>query len=150
MLSQTAEHAIRALLYLAGESADRAASTDEVATAIDAPRNYLAKTLNALARVGILSSTKGPGGGYQLRVAPEDLAVSRVIEEFDPPAERHMCLLGGRPCDAEHPCAAHDRWVEMWRRSREPLRHTMLADLLGERLPAVACGDSHPFLQLTR
>ena len=45
MLSQTAEHAIRALLYLAGDAADRAASADEVAAAIGAPRDYLAKNL---------------------------------------------------------------------------------------------------------
>lgn len=150
MLSQTAEHAIRALLYLADEAADRPASTDEVAAAIDAPRNYLAKTLNALARAGYVSASKGPGGGYRLNVAPEELAISQVIEEFDPPAQRHMCLLGGRPCDAEHPCEAHDRWVEMWRRSKEPLRHTLLADLLGERLPAVACGGSQSSLQFTQ
>ena len=136
MISQTAEHAIRALLYLAGRPEGSAASADEIAGAIDAPRNYLAKTLNALARRGVVSAMRGPGGGYRLRVNPAELGVARLIEEFDPPAQRRLCLLGGRPCNEAEPCAAHDRWVEMWRQSMEPLRHTTLADLLGDATPA--------------
>lgn len=150
MLSQTAEHAIRALLYLAGEAADRAASVDEVAKAIGAPRNYLAKTLNALARTDIVTASRGPGGGYRLDLAPAAVPVSRIMDEFDPPAARVMCLLGGRPCDADHPCAAHDRWIAMWDLSREPLRSTTLADLLGDRAFAAGMGgpDSRAPVQL--
>lgn len=130
MLSQTAEHALRALLYLGGEAAGRAASAEEIAGAIGAPRNYLAKTLNILARGGLVSATRGPGGGFRLQVEPAALAVGQVIDEIDPPTPQGMCMLGGRPCDEANPCSAHDRWVAMWEASKAPLRRTTLADLL--------------------
>jgi Rrf2 family protein len=131
MLSQTAEHAIRALLYLAGTSAGRAASAEEIATAIGAPKNYLAKTLNSLARGGFVSATRGPGGGFRLAMDPSEVRVARVLEAFDPPAQRPICLLGGRPCNELAPCVAHARWLSMWKQSLIPLQRTSLADLLG-------------------
>lgn len=136
MLSQTAEHALRALLYLAGEAAGRSASVGEIAGAIGAPRNYLAKTLNVLARSGLVSATRGPGGGFRLQVEPGALAVGQVIDEIDPPAAQGMCMLGGRPCDEANPCSAHHRWVAMWEASKAPLHRTTLADLLASQVGA--------------
>jgi Rrf2 family transcriptional regulator, iron-sulfur cluster assembly transcription factor len=49
MLSQTSEHALRAALYLAQQPAGTLATADAIAGALGAPRNYMAKTLNALA-----------------------------------------------------------------------------------------------------
>lgn len=144
MLSQTAEHALRALLYLGGEAAGRAASAEEIAGAIGAPRNYLAKTLNVLARAGFVSATRGPGGGFRLQVDPETLPVGEVIEEIDPPVQQAMCMLGGRPCDEANPCRAHDRWVAMWEASQAPLHGTTLADLLVERAGAEGVNGASP------
>lgn len=148
MLSQTAEHAIRALLFLAGPAAGRAATADEIAAAIGAPRNYLAKTLNGLARRGVVTGTRGPGGGFQLALDPADLPIARIVQEFDAPARRPLCLLGGRFCDPDVPCAAHDRWVALWEQSLDPLRRTTLADLLGADEEECAGSRSTPFLHI--
>ena len=50
MLSCTADYALRAILLLARVGSDRPLRADEIADATGAPRNYLAKTLNALPR----------------------------------------------------------------------------------------------------
>ncbi|HEX6927295.1 MAG TPA: Rrf2 family transcriptional regulator [Longimicrobiaceae bacterium] len=141
MLSQTSEHAIRALLYLAGRPASGAVSADEIATAIGAPRNYLAKTLNALAHRGLLSAVRGRGGGFMLEVDPSSLPIARIMELFEPAPERPLCLLGGRRCDARRPCDAHARWTAMWRESMAPLETTTLGDLLSDA-PAMSDGLS--------
>lgn len=141
MLSQTAEHALRALLYLAQHSASGPVATEVVADAIGAPRNYLAKTLGVLARQGIVSSLRGPHGGFRLEVPAAELPVVRVLEAFDEAATgRGVCLLGGRACDDRRPCAAHARWKTVCQASLAPLRSTTLADLLG-RAPAEARED---------
>ena len=65
MLSQTSEHAIRAVLFLAQQHGEPV-SADRVAGALGAPANYLGKTLNMLARRGLLASSRGPAGGFRL------------------------------------------------------------------------------------
>src|SRR5690606_6227227 len=67
MLSDTAEYALRATLYIAQHANDtRLVRTDETAQALGVPRNYLSKILHVLARHGVLSSTRGPLGGFRL------------------------------------------------------------------------------------
>lgn len=130
MLTQTAEHALRALLFLAQRPEAGSVPADEIADAIGAPRNYLSKTLNALARRGIVAGTRGPRGGFHLLLDPAELPIARVIDEFAPPSPHDLCLLGGRACDGASPCLAHRRWLRMWEESQAPLRNTTLADLL--------------------
>ena len=131
MLSQTAEHALRAVLFLAQRAPGESVAADAIADALGAPRNYLSKTLNALAREGIVSSMRGPTGGFRLAAAPERLTLAEVVRAFDGPPEHTVCLLGGRPCRDDHPCDAHFRWKAVAHGVWEPLRRTTVADLLG-------------------
>jgi Rrf2 family transcriptional regulator, iron-sulfur cluster assembly transcription factor len=136
VFSTTSDYALRAILVLARAYGVRRMRADEIADAIAAPRNYLGKTLNALAKAGLLTSTRGPQGGFALAVAPEALSVARVIDCFDEPVPQTRCLLGTAPCDRARPCAAHHRWTALTAARREPLATTTVADLLGVRAPA--------------
>jgi Rrf2 family protein len=131
MISQTAEHALRAVLYLAGHTEDRPLKVEEIAEALGAPRNYLSKTMHLLARHGIVTSTRGPQGGFLLRIPADELRLAHLVEVFDPPRERRICLLGGRPCTDAAPCQAHFRWKAIQEAGLGPMRDTTIADLLG-------------------
>jgi Rrf2 family iron-sulfur cluster assembly transcriptional regulator len=130
MLSATADHAVRALLVLA--RARRVMRADEIATATGAPQNYMAKTLNALARAGIVSSARGPAGGFTLALPAASIPLARVVDLFDTRRTRTRCMLGNAPCDPANPCAAHDRWTRVLRARREPLLSTTVADLVAD------------------
>jgi Rrf2 family protein len=138
MLSTTSDYALRAILVLARRHGGRPVRADEIADATGAPRNYLAKTLNALAKAGVVTSARGPLGGFALAVEPEALTLARVVDCFDEPQPRTRCMLGTGPCDPDHPCAAHHGWTAITAARREPLAKTTIADLLGGRVPAVA------------
>ena len=127
MLSATADHAIRAVLALA--RAGRSMRADEIAAATGAPQNYMAKTLNALAKTGLVTSARGPAGGFTLAVVPAEIPLARIIDLFDVPRTRSRCMLGNAPCDPANPCAAHDCWTRVMRARREPLLSTTVADL---------------------
>lgn len=131
MLSITADHALRAVLMLARIPADHSMRADAVAEAIGAPRNYLAKTLNALAKSGILHSARGPSGGFSLAIAPQDLTIARVTQLFDERPRTGVCLLSKRACDATNPCAAHVTWTNITASALQAIEHTTIADLLG-------------------
>ncbi|NIP78790.1 MAG: Rrf2 family transcriptional regulator [Gemmatimonadetes bacterium] len=128
-MSRTAEHAVRALLYLAVNGPE-SVKASTIARELGAPANYMSKTLHALASAGILSSRRGPTGGFRLDVDPDRLTLADIIEVVDDPAPKDMCLVGNARCSDRTPCALHGRWKKVSNRVWEPLRSTTLADLL--------------------
>lgn len=130
MLNQSADYALRAVLYLTRSADAGSRSADAISAALGVPRNYMGKVLNTLARAGVLTSVRGPRGGFRLAVHPAQLRIEAVIEPFQRLPERRVCLLGDRPCDAGHPCDVHVRW----RRMSDPVtaffRDTTIAELL--------------------
>ena len=132
LLSQTAEHALRAVLYLARHGARRLVPATEIAEALGAPHNYLSKTLRRLAQRGLLRSVRGPNGGFGLLVHPASLSPSRVLEAVGEWGESlPTCLVADRPCDPDDPCEVHTRWTTLVEQVLRPLEETSMADLLG-------------------
>lgn len=130
MISATAEHAVRAVLYLARHPASGALSADAIAAELGAPRNYLAKTLNALAKAGIVRSTRGAAGGFTLTVPAETLTIARIISPFDDHARSPACLLKNKACDPLTPCAVHAQWSAIVGHASLRFETTTVADLL--------------------
>lgn len=131
MLSQTAEYALRAVLYLAEHPAGRPVRVAEMANALQIPRNYLSKILHQLARSGVLVSLRGKAGGFQLGARPDRLALSAVVTPFDRIEERRRCLLGRAQCSDRTACAAHDRWKNVGDTVAAFFHDTTIADLVG-------------------
>jgi Rrf2 family protein len=129
MLSQTAEYALRAVLYLANRARGGPVRVDEIGSALGIPANYLSKTLNTLVRARVLSSLRGPHGGFRLAVAAEDLPLYRIVAPFDQIVERRTCLLGNPECTERHACAAHHAWKETSEKVQQFFRTTTIADI---------------------
>lgn len=138
MLTRTAEHALRAILFLASQPEDRPVSAEAVAHALGAPPNYLAKTLGALAAANIVRGRRGPNGGYRLLIPADRLTIGDIADQFEPDHGITACLLGGRACDPANPCGAHFRWVAVRDAAKEPLRTTTIAELVGSHPPRAA------------
>lgn len=130
MLSSTSDYALRAILVLAQADPGRLVRADEIARATGSPPNYLAKTLNALAKLGLVTSARGPLGGFSLAVAPDELTLARIVDCFEEVRPNSRCLLGTRSCDPRNPCRAHDRWTAVQQVRRAALADTTVADLL--------------------
>jgi Rrf2 family protein len=144
MLSQTAEYALRAVVYIAQLPAGELARTGDLARALGIPQNYLAKTLHQLARVGVLRSTRGKTGGFTLGRDPAAISLHDVIAPFDVVDERPHCLLGRPECSSRNPCPAHDRWQGVARQVNDFFRSTSLA-LVADGPPSAAW--TRPFLK---
>lgn len=130
MLSQTGEYALRAVVHLAQQGRDGPLKIDEIATALDIPRNYLSKILHRLVGAGLLTSARGPTGGFRLAVAADELTLAEVVEAFDPVLADRRCLLGKERCSDAHPCQAHVRWKVVASSVGGFFRDTTVADLL--------------------
>lgn len=142
ILSQTAVYALKAVLHLAGAGNDRPVRVDDIAGALEVPRNYLSKILHVLAREGVLTSTRGPHGGFRLGRPPGEVSLASVIEHFDDITTASGCLLGRARCSDENPCAAHERWKSVSASVRGFLRETTIGDFAadGARVTAPPTG----------
>lgn len=109
--SPTCQHALRALIYLAHKNSSRPVLVREIAEAAEVPKQSLAKILHSLRNKGLVKSTKGPGGGYQLARPGWETRVIEVIEAVDGPVDLSSnCILGLDRCSDDSPCALHDYW----------------------------------------
>ena len=87
--------------------------------------------MNTLAKAGIVTSTRGPLGGFVLAIDPSTLSVAQIVDVFADARPHSTCLLGTGPCDRNAPCVAHFRWAMVSRVARDALSTTSVADLLG-------------------
>ena len=129
-LPSTAQQAISAVLCIAAAGGEPM-RVHTIATATGAPRNYLSKVLHALARAGVLSSERGPRGGFRLARPAERLTLAAVTEPFGWPGERR-CLLGRPTCRDATACPAHRRWSKVAGGVEDYFRTTTIARLLHE------------------
>jgi Rrf2 family protein len=133
MLSQTAEYALRTVLFL-GEHPDRTrVRVGELADSLEIPQNYLSKTLHQLARAGVLASSRGKLGGFRLARPADRISLAEVIAPFGGPTATRSCLLGRAVCSDQNPCAAHARWKGVSAQVADFFRETTVAELLGSR-----------------
>lgn len=128
MLNQTAEYALRAVLFIAAEQGGGPVRVDAMAEALAVPRNYLSKVMHLLAREGVLRSTRGPKGGFVLAREASGIALADVIQPFDPLDDR--CLLMRRQCSDAEPCVAHHQWKSLAIQLRAFFRDTTVEELL--------------------
>lgn len=87
MISQTEEHALKALLCLAREPG-RAMTAHQIAGATGVPEGYLAKVLQLLGRAGLVRSRRGLRGGFTLSQSPAEVTVLAVTSAVDSPMRR--------------------------------------------------------------
>ncbi len=129
MLSQTAEYALRAVVFIAQQPLGELVQVAPLSAALGIPQNYLAKTLHQLARAGVLRSTRGKSGGFSLGRSAVTIRLHDVIAPFEVIDERPHCLLGRPECSAKNPCPAHERWQGVSSQVTAFFRTTTIADM---------------------
>jgi len=109
MFSNSSKYAIKAVLFLAVNSnEDNRIMVKEMAEPINVPQAYLAKLLQELSREGIISSKKGPKGGFFLSKENELKTLMNVVDVIDGDDKFNSCLLSLEKCNADKPCPLHE------------------------------------------
>jgi Rrf2 family protein len=132
VLSTTAEYALKAVIHIAEHAGHEPIRVERIADELGEPRNYLSKILHTLAKAGILASTRGPRGGFQLARAPEALTLYDVVRVFDPLEARRSCLLGRPRCSDVNPCPVHHRWKSVSEQASAFFRETTIAEVIDD------------------
>lgn len=108
MFSKTCQYAIRAVIYLATHSPGGSkVGVKEMADALNVPQQFLAKILQQLARHHLISSIKGPNGGFFLGESNAEVTLLNIVECIDGLETLQACVLGLPTCSSENPCPLH-------------------------------------------
>ncbi len=127
--SRSAEYAIRAFVKLAAVPEGKYAMVKQIAEEADIPAHFLAKILQQLARKGFLRSSKGPTGGFSLRIPAAELNLLAIVDTVDGLADFERCPAGMAECNDQAPCGMHDNWKALRNRIMEYLERTTILDL---------------------
>jgi len=129
MFSQTVEYALRAVVFLAQHHNDGPVDSHQIAGATQVPPSYLSKILQDLARLEILSSKRGVGGGFQLRKSPDELSVLDIVNAVDPLQRITGCPLS-LPTHCEKLCPMHARLDETLAQVEKSLRESTIREMM--------------------
>jgi Rrf2 family protein len=132
MISQTAEYALRAVVFLASQK-DRPQTVQQVAEVTRVPAGYLAKVMQGLSRARLVRSQRGLHGGFTLAVPAAELTVWDVVEAVDPIRRIRSCPLG-LPGHMTL-CPLHRRLDDALALVEKALKESTIAELLREPSP---------------
>jgi Rrf2 family protein len=90
-MSEGVEWALHSCLNLTWVEPGQAVTATKLAAFYELPAAYLNKQLQALTRAGILSSSSGPRGGFQLARSPEAITLLDVVTAIEGPEEAFRC-----------------------------------------------------------
>ncbi len=108
MLSNASKYAVRAVLFLAMKSnEDTKFGAVQISRDLNVPQAFIAKLLQQMARENIISSTKGPKGGFYFTEKNGKRNVCDIIELIDGEGVFTRCFMGLPNCGDAKPCPVH-------------------------------------------
>ncbi len=138
-MSTKGRYAVMAMIDIGENSAGKPVSLSDIAERQDISQEYLEQLFSKLRRAGLVTSARGPGGGYVLARAPDEIAMSDVIQAADEELKVTRCsgdaVLG---CVRGERCSAHDLWSSMGRQLMHFLESVTLDDVVCKRNLALA------------
>ncbi|MBT1074578.1 RrF2 family transcriptional regulator [Geobacter grbiciae] len=128
-LTRKGEYAIRGIIHLAQLPPGKVALISEIAEATDVPQTFLAKILQSFAKIGIVQSFRGAGGGFMLGRSASRITLREVVEAVEGPILPNRCLIGSGTCERDSTCGVHPVWRQVQQRVVEILDGVTIEDL---------------------
>jgi Rrf2 family protein len=104
MITQKTRYALRSLLFLVEVGRGDAVRLQQIAETQRVPRKYLELIMLDLKKAGIVTSVRGPKGGYRLTRSPQDISFGEVVRAIEGPIALISCASGNfyAPCGDCH------------------------------------------------
>lgn len=156
-ITTLAEYGVICALHLARRVNDGPVTGRELAATEQLPADYVEQILLRLRRAGLVKSTRGARGGYQLAMDPSTVSIRAVIEASEATTFDLHCVthpVGEERCSSSHACSIRPVWMMLQKRIDDVLEGVHLSDLLEDesvvraRIGFAGAGDrSLPVLQ---
>lgn len=128
-LTTKGRYAVTAMLDLALHKKSGPITLSEISVRQGISLSYLEQLFARLRRHGLVTSTRGPGGGYALARRTEDIAIADIILAVEERLDSTGCR-GGKDCHSEELCLTHRLWEELNEQIKEYLSGISLAETM--------------------
>jgi Rrf2 family cysteine metabolism transcriptional repressor len=146
--STKGEYGVRLMVQLGRHYGAGPASLAEIAAEEDLPRAYLEQLAFVLRDAGLVSSTRGAHGGYELAKSPADISMAEVLRALEGPLAPMICATDApdhaSTCDRTASCTVNFLWIRVRDAIAGALDTMTLADLVPPRLPGRTYLDLQP------
>lgn len=132
-LTTKGRYAVTAMLDLALYGEDTPITLSDISKRQGISLSYLEQLFSRLRRNDLVISTRGPGGGYQLSRAADEIVIADVITAVDESVDATRCQGQGN-CHQTQQCITHDLWVDLSEQIHHFLSSINLAQLVERRL----------------
>lgn len=131
-LTTKGRYAVTAMLDLALHSVRNPITLSDISERQSLSLSYLEQLFARLKKNNLVASTRGPGGGYQLAKAPENIKVAEVIMAVDEPIDATGCK-GTKKCQKGSMCLAHNLWLDLSESIYNYLNNISLAEVISRQ-----------------
>jgi len=129
-------YALRAVLQLSLQEEKKPVSIRTLSELEDISAEFLEQIFFRLRKAGLISSTRGPGGGFQLKRSLDKITVAEVFMAVGEELHFSPCTLDdGEPCGRESICPAHSFWEHTYSMFRNYFQHVTLQDIINKNYP---------------
>lgn len=128
-LTTKGRYAVTAMLDLALNQASGPISLADISTRQSISLSYLEQLFAKLRKAGLVSSVRGPGGGYRLTNPATQVFVADIIEAVDENIDVTNCQ-GRGDCNGGTQCITHNLWVDLSLQIRDFLQGIDLQSLI--------------------
>jgi len=144
-LTAKGRYAVMALSDLARHSTGHPIPLAEIAERQDISLSYLEQLFAKLRRAGLVTSVRGPGGGYRLAQPATRTPIADIVLAVDQPVETNRCTPA-QPCgcrESTTECLTHGLWEQLGNQIYLYLSAVSLADVIEQRVVPPQAPDSH-------
>lgn len=128
-LTSKGRYAVTAMLDVALHSAQGPVSLAEISERQEISLSYLEQLFALLRKSGLVSSVRGPGGGYLLSRGMNEIAISSIVKAVDETVEARKCH-GDEGCQGGAKCLTHSLWNDLSERIESFLTSITLSELV--------------------
>ncbi|MEA3464601.1 MAG: Rrf2 family transcriptional regulator [Thermodesulfobacteriota bacterium] len=128
-LSTKAQYAVRAMVRLNLERKDSPISIREISQHENISLTYLEQLFAKLRRAQLVTSVRGPGGGYILARPAAEILVDQIIDSVEETLIPVACMDEFGNCNCSDQCVTHTVWQELGERIRSFLASVSVEDL---------------------
>lgn len=128
-LTSKGRYAVTAMLDVAIHSSESPVPLADISERQGISLSYLEQLFSRLRKAGLVTSVRGPGGGYRLGHEPNDIAIATVISAVDESVDARRCQ-GKADCQNGARCLTHSLWHDLSLRITDFLHSISLGELM--------------------
>ena len=148
IFSKSFGYAVRGVLYVTfKQNNGRFVQVEEIASSLAVPKHFMGKILKRLVKEQILTSAKGPNGGFRVNATTHTVSLLRLAEITSDLDVLKTCVLQFKECNGQNPCPLHVQMEQLRNNLGSIMAHTTVQDLVKngqtDFIASISSGKEH-------